>query len=149
MLTSLALRRRFEAVVARAVAWMSWQHALRSSSVIGAPGYRPEHSRSSYDLAFELGAEAVEPDVVFSRDGVLVVRHENEIGGTTDVADHPEFADRRTTKTIDGVSQEGGSRRTSPGRNSVPSACVNVCLRSVRAARATTGHSRSSAWRTS
>lgn len=84
--------------------------AARAPLIIGhrgAPGYRPEHSRSSYDLAFELGAEAVEPDVVFSRDGVLVVRHENEIGGTTDVADHPEFADRRTTKTIDGVSQEG------------------------------------------
>lgn len=68
----------------------------------GAPGYRPEHSRSSYDLALELGLDAVEPDIVASRDGVLVVRHENEISGTTDVADRPEFADRRTTKTVDG-----------------------------------------------
>lgn len=73
----------------------------------GAPGYRPEHSRSSYDLALAMGVDAVEPDVVVSRDGVLVVRHENEISGTTDVADHPEFADRRTTKTIDGAELTG------------------------------------------
>jgi len=73
----------------------------------GAPGYRPEHSRSSYDLALEMGVDAVEPDIVVSKDGVLVVRHENEISGTTDVADHPEFADRRTTKTIDGTRVTG------------------------------------------
>ncbi|WP_188755451.1 glycerophosphodiester phosphodiesterase family protein [Microbacterium album] len=73
----------------------------------GAPGYRPEHSRSSYDLALELGVDAVEPDVVATRDGVLVVRHENEISGTTNVADRPEFADRRTTKTVDGVKLTG------------------------------------------
>ncbi|MET0735344.1 MAG: glycerophosphodiester phosphodiesterase family protein [Microbacterium sp.] len=73
----------------------------------GAPGYRPEHSRSSYDLAFAMGADAVEPDIVVSKDGVLVVRHENEISGTTDVADRPEFAHRRTTKTIDGAELTG------------------------------------------
>jgi glycerophosphoryl diester phosphodiesterase len=73
----------------------------------GAPGYRPEHSASSYRLAFELGADAVEPDIVATRDGVLVVRHENEISGTTDVARHPEFASRRTTKTIDGKRLTG------------------------------------------
>ncbi|PFG32072.1 glycerophosphodiester phosphodiesterase family protein [Paramicrobacterium agarici] len=73
----------------------------------GAPGYRPEHSAASYRLAFELGADAVEPDVVATRDGVLVVRHENEIGGTTDVAQHPEFADRRTTKTVHGAEVTG------------------------------------------
>lgn len=73
----------------------------------GAPGYRPEHSRSSYDLALEMGADAVEPDVVVSKDGVLVVRHENEISGTTDVADRPEFADRRATKTVDGTQITG------------------------------------------
>jgi glycerophosphoryl diester phosphodiesterase len=73
----------------------------------GAPGYRPEHTRSSYLLAFAMGADAVEPDVVVSRDGVLVVRHENEISGTTDVAEHPEFADRRTTKTVDGEELTG------------------------------------------
>jgi glycerophosphoryl diester phosphodiesterase len=73
----------------------------------GAPGYRPEHSRSSYDLAFAMGVDAVEPDIIVSRDGVLVVRHENEISGTTDVSDRPEFADRRTTKTIDGAELTG------------------------------------------
>lgn len=73
----------------------------------GAPGYRPEHSESSYRLACDLGADAVEPDVVVTRDGVLVVRHENEISGTTNVAQHKEFADRRTTKVIDGVKHTG------------------------------------------
>ena len=82
----------------------------RSPLVIGhrgAPGYRPEHSRSSYDLALEMGVDAVEPDIVVSKDGVLVVRHENEISATTDVADRPEFADRRTTKTVDGAAMTG------------------------------------------
>ena len=73
----------------------------------GAPGYRPEHSRSSYDLALAMGVDAVEPDIVVSKDGVLVVRHENEISGTTDVADRPEFADRRTTKTVDDAELTG------------------------------------------
>jgi len=73
----------------------------------GAPGYRPEHTRSSYELAIALGADAVEPDIVASRDGVLVLRHENEIGGTTDVASRGEFASRRTTKTIDGTPLTG------------------------------------------
>ncbi|MCP1503271.1 glycerophosphoryl diester phosphodiesterase [Curtobacterium herbarum] len=68
----------------------------------GASGYRPEHSRSAYELAIELGADAIEPDLVPTKDGVLVLRHENEVSGTTDVADRPEFRDRRTTKTIDG-----------------------------------------------
>ena len=73
----------------------------------GAPGYRPEHTRSSYDLALQLGADAVEPDVVFTKDRIAVVRHENEIGSTTDVAAHPRFADRRTTKVIDGQAITG------------------------------------------
>lgn len=73
----------------------------------GAPGYRPEHSRSSYDLALEFGVDAVEPDIVVSSDGVLVVRHENEISGTTDVADRLEFKDRRKTKTVDGAELTG------------------------------------------
>ncbi|MEO8262564.1 MAG: glycerophosphodiester phosphodiesterase family protein, partial [Pseudolysinimonas sp.] len=73
----------------------------------GASGYRPEHTRASYELAFALGADAVEPDIVATKDGVLVLRHENEISGTTDVAAHPEFAGRRTTKRIDGVSLTG------------------------------------------
>ena len=73
----------------------------------GAPGYRPEHTRGSYELAFRLGADAVEPDLVATKDGVLVIRHENEISGTTDVADRPEFADRRTTKEVDGAALTG------------------------------------------
>jgi glycerophosphoryl diester phosphodiesterase len=73
----------------------------------GASGYRPEHTRASYELAFALGADAVEPDIVATKDGVLVLRHENEISGTTDVAQHPEFSERRTTKRIDGVSLTG------------------------------------------
>ena len=54
-----------------------------------------------------MGVDAVEPDIVVSRDGVLVVRHENEIGSTTDVATRPEFADRRTTKIVDGAELTG------------------------------------------
>lgn len=73
----------------------------------GASGYRPEHSRAAYQLAFDLGADAVEPDIVATKDGVLVLRHENEISGTTDVASHAKFADRRTTKVIDGQKITG------------------------------------------
>lgn len=73
----------------------------------GASGYRPEHTSAAYELAFALGADAVEPDVVATRDGVLVIRHENEISGTTDVAEHPEFASRRTTKEVDGARLTG------------------------------------------
>ncbi len=73
----------------------------------GASGYRHEHTREAYDLAFALGADAVEPDIVATRDGVLVLRHENEISGTTDVAARPEFADRRTTKVIDSLTLTG------------------------------------------
>lgn len=73
----------------------------------GVPGHRLEHTRPSYELGIELGTDFIEPDVVATRDGHLVVRHENEIGHTTDVADHPEFADRRTTKVVDGVPFSG------------------------------------------
>ncbi|WP_460774563.1 glycerophosphodiester phosphodiesterase family protein [Microbacterium sp. GXF7504] len=73
----------------------------------GAPGYRPEHTRSSYLLALEMGVDAVEPDVVATKDGVLVLRHENEISTTTDVADLPEFADRRRTKSFAGFETTG------------------------------------------
>jgi glycerophosphoryl diester phosphodiesterase len=73
----------------------------------GASGERPEHTRAAYDLAIRQGADVIEPDLVMSRDGVLIVRHENEIGGTTDVADRPEFAARRATKTIDGETLTG------------------------------------------
>ncbi|MBA3524454.1 MAG: glycerophosphodiester phosphodiesterase [Geodermatophilaceae bacterium] len=73
----------------------------------GASGYRPEHTLAAYELAIRMGADYIEPDVVSTSDGVLVARHENEISGTTNVADHPEFADRMTTKVIDGVSLTG------------------------------------------
>jgi glycerophosphoryl diester phosphodiesterase len=73
----------------------------------GASGYRPEHTLASYELAIALGADFTEPDLVSTKDGVLVARHENEISGTTDVASHPEFAARRTTKVVDGVSLTG------------------------------------------
>ncbi|MCW2816329.1 MAG: glycerophosphodiester phosphodiesterase [Nocardioides sp.] len=73
----------------------------------GASGYRPEHTLAAYELAIRMGADFIEPDLVSTKDGVLVTRHENEISGTTDVADHPEFASRRTTKTIDGASITG------------------------------------------
>ncbi|WP_329215675.1 glycerophosphodiester phosphodiesterase [Streptomyces sp. NBC_01485] len=74
----------------------------------GASGYRPEHTFGSYQLALDLGADIVEAgDLVPTKDGHLVCRHEPEIGGTTDVADHPEFAARRTTKVLDGIPTTG------------------------------------------
>ena len=73
----------------------------------GACGYIPEHTLASYFIAMEQGADYVEPDLVMTKDGVLVARHENEIGGTTNVAQHPEFAARRCTKRIDGESITG------------------------------------------
>jgi glycerophosphoryl diester phosphodiesterase len=73
----------------------------------GAPGYRPEHTLASYRLAVALGADAVEPDVVMTADGVAVLRHETELSGTTDVARHPEFAHRRTVKLCGGRAVNG------------------------------------------
>jgi glycerophosphoryl diester phosphodiesterase len=73
----------------------------------GASGYRPEHTLSAYRLAIDMGVDYIEPDLVSTKDGVLVARHENEIGATTDVESHPEFTSRRTTKTIDGVPVNG------------------------------------------
>jgi glycerophosphoryl diester phosphodiesterase len=73
----------------------------------GASGYRPEHTLASYDLAVRMGADVIEPDLVSTKDHQLVARHENDITGTTDVAQHPEFASRKTTKTIDGTVQTG------------------------------------------
>ena len=66
----------------------------------GASGHRPEHTLAAYALAIDMGADFIEPDLVSTKDSVLVARHENEIGGTTDVA--AKFPDRRTTRTIDG-----------------------------------------------
>jgi glycerophosphoryl diester phosphodiesterase len=73
----------------------------------GASGYRPEHTLGAYQLAIDFGADYIEPDLVITRDGVLVARHENDISGTTDVAAHPEFAGRRVTKVIDGANVTG------------------------------------------
>jgi glycerophosphoryl diester phosphodiesterase len=73
----------------------------------GASGYRPEHTLAAYELAARQGADYIEPDLVITKDGVLVARHEPEISGTTDVADHPEFADRKTTKQVDGGAVTG------------------------------------------
>jgi len=73
----------------------------------GASGQRPEHTLESYRLAIQEGTDYIEPDLVMTRDGVLIARHENEIGGTTDVAQHPEFADRRRTQIIDGETMTG------------------------------------------
>ena len=73
----------------------------------GAAGYVPEHTLESYFLAMQYGADFVEPDLVMTRDAVLVARHENEIGGTTDVAQHREFAARRRHGRIDGHEVEG------------------------------------------
>src|SRR5438270_12793727 len=73
----------------------------------GASGYRPEHTLDAYRLAIEQGADAIEIDVVASRDGELVVRHEPELSGTTDVASRPEFAARRRVKDVDGHAVRG------------------------------------------
>ena len=73
----------------------------------GASGERPEHTIESYRLAIEQGADYIEPDLVMTRDGVLIARHENDIGGTTDVAQHPEFAPRRRVQVIDAETMDG------------------------------------------
>jgi glycerophosphoryl diester phosphodiesterase len=73
----------------------------------GASGERPEHTIASYTLAIEQGADFIEPDLVLTKDGVLVARHENEISETTDVSAKPEFSGRKTTKTIDGQQVTG------------------------------------------
>jgi glycerophosphoryl diester phosphodiesterase len=86
-------------------------HAVQQGPLIfghrGAAGYRPEHTLASYDLAIRLGADVIEPDLVTTKDGALVARHEPEISATTDVSAHPEFASRRTTKLLDGVPTTG------------------------------------------
>lgn len=86
----------------------TWQNA--SPIIIGhrgASGYRPEHTLAAYELAIDMGADYIEPDLVSTFDKVLIARHENEISETTDVASHAEFADRRTTKVIDGKLKIG------------------------------------------
>ncbi|GAB3935086.1 glycerophosphodiester phosphodiesterase [Kribbella albertanoniae] len=91
------------------VAGSAYQH--RDDFVIvghrGASGYRPEHTLAAYELAARMGADYIEPDLVTTKDRVLVARHEPEIGGTTDVAKHPEFANRKKTKVLDGTPLTG------------------------------------------
>ena len=116
VITGLAVTPFAAAIAEPALAAPLSRQALSTSSrkgatlVIGhrgAAGYRPEHTLASYELAARMGADFIEPDVVITKDGVLVCRHEPEIGGTTDVADHPEFADRKKTKKLDGVNVTG------------------------------------------
>jgi glycerophosphoryl diester phosphodiesterase len=96
---------------ASAPAWAGGHGGSRNKPLVvghrGASGYRPEHTLASYELAARLGADYLEPDLVSTKDGVLVCRHEPEIGGTTDVASRPEFADRKRTVLLDGVSVTG------------------------------------------
>ena len=73
----------------------------------GAAGYRPDHTLEGYKLAIEMGADFIEPDLVATKDGELIARHEPNITGTTDVASHPEFAARKTTRMVDGVAETG------------------------------------------
>lgn len=73
----------------------------------GASGYLPEHSLAAYQRALEHGADIIEADLVPTKDGVLISRHENELSTSTDIASHTEFADRKTRKMVDGVAQEG------------------------------------------
>ncbi len=103
-------RRAFCATAAALMTTPAMAFDARKPIVIahrGASGERPEHTRAAYLLAIEEGADFIEPDLVLTQDGHLVVRHENEIAGTTDVAAHPEFAGRKTAKVIDGVRIEG------------------------------------------
>jgi glycerophosphoryl diester phosphodiesterase len=72
----------------------------------GAPGHLPDHTLESYRRAVELGADYIEPDLVATKDGILIARHDVDLGATTNVADHPEFAGRKTVKIVDGVRIE-------------------------------------------
>ncbi len=73
----------------------------------GASGYLPEHTLASYKKAIEMGADFIEPDLVVTKDGELVARHEPNITATTDVSTRPEFANRKTTRKVDGVAETG------------------------------------------
>ena len=104
-------RRAFAASTAALAAVPTMSVAARKPPIViahrGASGERPEHTLGAYRLAIAQGADFIEPDLVLTMDGVLVVRHENEISGTTDVAARPQFAARRTTRFIDGEKIEG------------------------------------------
>ena len=100
--------RTLAALVAAGVVFSAAAPGPRAVLIIGhrgASGHRPEHTIESYTLAIEMGADVIEPDLVSTKDGVLIARHENEIGGTTDVAD--KFPARKTTKQVDGQAVSG------------------------------------------
>lgn len=104
------MRRREFVLAAAALAGCATMHGTPRPLVIahrGASGERPEHTMAAYRLAIAQGADYIEPDLVMTRDGVLVCRHENEISGTTDVAERGAFAERRREKIIDGVTASG------------------------------------------
>jgi glycerophosphoryl diester phosphodiesterase len=107
----MALHLRRAAVLLAALSFTSTAAAQAAEPLVighrGASAYRPEHTLASYRLAVDMGADYIEPDLVATKDRQLVARHENNITGTTDVAQRAEFAGRRTTKVIDGVSQTG------------------------------------------
>lgn len=98
-------------VIAMAVAMPALSSAPSTSPLViahrGASGYRPEHTLAAYDLAIDQGADFIEPDLVKTKDGVLICRHDNELTDSTDVADRPEFASRKTSKVVDGERLEG------------------------------------------
>lgn len=107
MITNRCARRAVVGIGMAIMAFVTLQSASRPLILAhrGASGHRPEHTREGYTLAVEMGADFIEPDLVSTKDGVLVARHENEIGATTDVADR--FPDRRRTKVVDGQSVTG------------------------------------------
>ena len=92
-------------------AWAHGGGAREQSPLVighrGAAGYLPDHTLEGYALAIKLGADYIEPDLVATKDGHLIARHEPNIISTTDVASHPEFADRKTTRMVDGVAETG------------------------------------------
>ncbi len=110
-MTTRALTRTLLAAVALMGLAAPAADAKESSPLVighrGASGYLPEHTLEAYRLAIKLGADYIEPDLVATKDGVLIARHEPDITTTTDVADHPEFAARKTTKVVDGVPTVG------------------------------------------
>ncbi len=100
-------RRTFAAALSATPVWAAGAKRPIVIAHRGASGERPEHTPMAYRLAVDEGADFIEPDLVLTKDGVLVVRHENEIAGTTDVASRPEFAARKATKVVDGETVEG------------------------------------------
>jgi len=102
---------RIAGIIAGLLALASGEAVAMAEPIVighrGASAYRPEHTLGAYQLAIDMGADFIEPDLVSTKDRQLVARHENEISGTTDVSTRPEFADRKRTKVIDGTTFTG------------------------------------------